>query len=149
MVYKVYKDGVLVSNDSLFEVGDYTVEMYAAKSTVYNESNHVTVNLTVKESLFDITFESSSVIADGGVHELVINGELPSGYTVSYTNNSGSEAGSYFAKAEILDANGSVVETHAAVLEIENPKNMEFDAYLSEFFVLYLEEDQLAVNIFC
>ena len=146
---KYYLDGKEVSKEDTYKPGTYEVEMYAAENMYYLESNHITVTVNVIESQFDISFESSSFIADGTEKTIVLSGNLPTEYTVEYENNSSSEVGTYYAKAYIKDASGSVVETHAAVMEIDNPKNEEFDKYLDEFFVEYLEEDQLSVNIFC
>lgn len=129
--------------------GTYTVELYAPKAGLYAESNHITVTIKIVKSLFDVKFNSVEVVADGTEKQIELTGTLPSGYTVKYENNKGTEAGQYFAKAEILDATGKVVETHRAVLDINYPENEEFAEYLDEFFVTYLEEDQLSVNIFC
>jgi len=146
---KFYKDGVLVGKDALYSVGTYTVEMYAKESTYYKDSQTISVELNVKESLYGLSFGNVTVEADGTEKEIVLTGDLPEGYTVKYTNNKGTLAGNYLALAEVCDASGKVVETHAAVLEINNPKNAEFDKYLDDFFVEYLEGDQLSVNIFC
>ncbi len=146
---KFFKDGEEVGKDALYTVGTYSVEMFAKESTYYKDSSSVTVELNVKESLYGLSFNNVVVEADGTEKEVVLTGDLPDGYTVNYTNNKGIEAGNYYAKAEVCDASGKVVETHAAVLEINNPKNTEFDEYLDNFFIEYLEGDQLSVNIFC
>ncbi len=129
--------------------GTYTVELYAPKTGLYAESNHVIVTIKIVKSLFDVQLKSLDVIYDGTEKTVELEGTLPTGYTVKYENNKATEVGQHFAKAEILDANGKVVETHRAVIDINYPENPDFTKYLDEFFVEYLEEDQLAVNIFC
>jgi len=145
----VDNDGNPVSTEQLIKEGTYSLELYAPENDLYKESNHVKVTVNVIKSKFDIQYNSKEVEANGSEQSLLIEGTLPSGYIVEYTNNKGTEDGSYFAVATIKDANGVVVETHNAVLKIENPENEEFKKYLDEFFVSYLEEDQLSVNIFC
>lgn len=141
------KNRVTVSN--INTPGVYNFEIYFSGNSYYNESEHLNIEVTVVESLFDVVFESKKVIADGNTHSIELTGNISAGYTVEYENNSGSEDGKYYAVANIKDSSGNIVETHRAVLEIENPENEEFAEYLDEFFVWYLEGDQLAVNIFC
>lgn len=134
---------------SYVKPGTYVVELYAEAAGLYAESNHVFVTINIVKSMYDIKFESKEVIADGAEHKLELTGTLPSGFSVEYENNTGTVDGSYFAKAHIKDESGKIVETHQAVLKIDNPENEEFDKYLDEFFVTYLEDDQLSVNIVC
>ncbi len=143
------ENGKVVYIDDLTYVGVHNLELYAKENDFYKESNHVKVTFNVIKSKFDIKFDSKEVIADGTEKTLEITGELPAEFTVEYQNNKGIEDGLYFAVATIKNAAGEVVETHNAVLKIENPENEEFKKYLDEFFVSYLEEDQLSVNIFC
>ena len=129
--------------------GVHNIEVYVRGNYYYKDSNHVKVTLTVIESQFDIEFNSKKIIADGEEHKVEIEGTLPEGYTVEYVDNTGSVDGTYLAVATILNESQEVVETHNAVLVIDNPEHEEFQAYLDEFFVWYLEGDQLSVNIFC
>lgn len=129
--------------------GVYNLEVYLKEADYYKESNHVNITVNVIESQFDVVFASKKVIADGNAHAVELEGELPEGYSVAYENNTGSEDGKYFALAHIKDANNEIVETHRAVLIIDNPEHEEFKQYLDDFFVFYLEDDQLSVNIFC
>lgn len=145
----VDENGEKVDVKSFVKPGTYIVELYAEAAGLFAESNHVTVTINIVKSMYDIKFESKEVIADGTEHVLEITGNIPSGYTVEYENNKGIDDGNYFAKAYLKDASGKVVETHQAVLKIDNPENEEFAQYLDEFFVTYLEDDQLSVNIFC
>ncbi len=141
------KNQVKVSD--LVVPGVYNLEVYFAASVNYKESEHKNIVFTVIESLFDVSFVSKTVVADGNTHSIELSGSLPSGYTVEYENNSGSVDGKYYALANIKDSSGKIVETHRAVLEIDNPEHEEFATFIDEFFVWYLEGDQLAVNIFC
>ena len=143
------KDGNKVSFSDLTKEGTYEVEAYAPENEIYLESNHVKITFNIVESKYGIRFDSKEVVANGQEQKIELEGTLPSGYTVEYANNTGVEDGSYYATATIKDASGNAVETHYAVLKIENPENEEFKKYLDEFFVEYLEGDQLSVNIFC
>ena len=129
--------------------GTYKVVLYAGKAGLYEESERITVTINIIKSLFDVKFNSIDTVYDGTEKKVELEGNLPAGYTVRYENNKATEVGQTFAKAEILDANGKVVETHRAVIDINYPENEDFAAYLDEFFVLNLEDDQLSVNIYC
>lgn len=142
-------NGKEIKLSELTKVGKYELEVYAKENSFYLESNHVQISLEIVQSMYGVQFNSTTVIADGTEKKLELTGELPTGFTVEYANNKGTEDGSYFATATIKNASGEVVETHYAVLKVENPENEEFNKYLDEFFVEYLEEDQLSVNIFC
>lgn len=149
ITYKYTLDGKTINKNDIYKVGTYQVEMYAPENNFYLESNHVTINLEVVESLFDVCFESQEFIKDGNEKQIELSGTLPQGYTVEYVNNKATNVGTYYAMANIKDSTGTVVETHAATLSIDYPKNEEFEEYLDSFFVTYLEGDQLSVNIFC
>ena len=142
-------DGKEIQLSSLNKEGIYEIEIYAKGNSLYLESNHVNVTLSLVKSMYGIEFNSKTEIADGTEKTLEITGTLPAGFTVEYSNNKGTKDGSYYATASIKNAAGEVVETQNAVLKIENPENEGFKKYLDEFFVEYLEEDQLSVNIFC
>lgn len=143
------ENGNSTSTDKIVKPGIYNIEIFVKENQFYKESNHVKIAVNIIESQFDITFESKKEIADGTEKKLEIEGTLPSGYTVEYENNLGTEDGNYYATAIIKDSSDKVVETHRAVLIIDNPENEDFQEYLDEFFVEYLEGDQLSVNIFC
>lgn len=147
--FVVYKDGVEVSDSSLYTEGSYVVEIIAKQSTLYNEAK-VSVNVTVANTLHGISFSDQTVEYDGEEHSIFVHIEnLPEGYKVRHTGNIGTDVGNYYAIAELIDESGNVVETHAATLSIVYPKNAEFETYLDEFFFEHLEEDLLSINIFC
>ena len=141
--------GMIIDANTIGRPGTYNLELYALGSKTHEESNHVNVQVVVLKSKYGINFTSKEEVADGTEKKIEIEGTLPSGYTVEYENNTGTEPGKYYAKANIKDASGKVVEVHKAVLNIEIPENEEFAEFLDEFFVAFLEEDQLSVNIFC
>ena len=146
---KITQNGKTLTEADIRKEGVYTIDMYASKLGGYGDSNHVTITLTVIKTKFDISFDDVSYEYDGTEKKVELTGSLPEGYTVAYENNVGKEPGKYKAIAKIKDSNDQVVETHAATLTIENPENEEFKLFLDEFFVAYLEGDQLSVNIFC
>lgn len=148
ITYTYYKDGKKVSTSALNTPGDYQVKITALENSTYKETS-VTINVKTVKSLLGLSFDSAKVEYDGNEHTLELTGELPADYEVEYVSNSGTETGNYYALAYVKNASGEVVETHAAVLEIVNPENAEFNEFLDMFFVEFLEGDQLSVNIFC
>lgn len=146
----VKKGEQTVSSNSLYKIGTYTVELKAEKSTFYKESEVTSISVVVKESQFDsVSFASQDVLYDGQEHSLTLTGTLPENYSVTYENNVGTDAGIYYSKAQIKNANNEIVEQHCAILNIKKPNNEAFETYLDNFFVEYLEGDQLSINIFC
>ncbi len=145
----VKQNGVQVDKTALDLPGEYQIEMFALASLNYKASNHVTVNFTVRMSQFEVSYKDQDFVCDGNAKSIELTGNLPEGYTVSYSNNTGTDAGTYYAVAQIKNAAGETVEEHYATMTIDNPDNAEFEAYLDDFFVEYLEGDQLSVNIFC
>ncbi|MCI2068552.1 MAG: hypothetical protein LKJ88_03140, partial [Bacilli bacterium] len=95
-----YKDNVLT------DVGKLTaVASFSHSNKNYNDIPDKTATLTVsKSSLSGISFSGSTVTYDGNPHSLSITGTLPSGVTVSYTNNGQTDAGSYDVVAHFSDS---------------------------------------------
>jgi hypothetical protein len=98
-----YKDNVLT------DVGKLTaVASFSHSNKNYNDIPDKTATLTVsKSSLSGISFSGSTVTYDGNPHSLSIAGTLPSGVTVSYTNNGQTDAGSYDVTAHFSDSTGN------------------------------------------
>ena len=144
--FKYYKDGVEVTSSTLRTPGTYTVDIIASKSASF-KANVKTITVTTMFSQFGLEFNDLTVEADGQTYSIEFEGQVSDGYTVSYENNVGSEVGVYLAKAYVKDENDEIVETHAAILNILNPVNEEFDLFLDDFFIKYLEGDQLSINI--
>lgn len=141
-------DGEIIEEGTINVPGTYSAEAYAAESAHYKESAKQKFTLTTYYSNFDISYDDSYISYDGNSHDITLTGTLPSGYTVSYEDNSGTDVGNYFATAFIKDSSGNVVEEHRATLTIDNPHNEEFESYLDSFLVEYFEGDLLSVNIF-
>ena len=142
-------DKILPSN-ALYKVGVYKVELSTEKTAYYKESEKVVIDVEIKESRFEgISFASEEVTYDGLEHSLALSGTLPVGYSVTYQNNAKVAPGTYFAAAEIRNSDNEVVEEHRAILKINTADHEAFENYLDNFFIEYLEGDQLSVNIFC
>ncbi|MCM1130241.1 MAG: DUF885 domain-containing protein [Roseburia sp.] len=147
---EVKSNGKVIDTSYIYEKpGTYELEVYAKKSKHYLESNHIKIQLEVKESILGISFENESFVADGSEKQLLLKGELPAGYSVEYKNNTGTTKGKYYALATIKNASGEVIEQHRAILSIDNLDDALFEAYLDDFFVSYLEGDAISINIFC
>ena len=99
-------------------------------------------------SKYGISFSDTAYIKDGFSKELVITGNLPSGFSVKYENNKGTDVGEYYATCYIYDENNKLDETHHATLIIENDDSFAFNLFLDQFLTWYLGEDQFASNIF-
>lgn len=143
------ENGQKIDLNNITNEGIYLLEVYAEENGYYLESNHINIEFNLYRSLFDIEFNSKEVIANGEEQKIEIEGKLPEGFTVEYKNNTGTEDGIYFAEANIKNEKNEIVETQYAVLKIDNPENPEFKKFLDDFFIEYLEGDQLTVNIFC
>lgn len=148
LIYTWYKNGKQLSNQNVHTTGDYTVKITAKATKNYQIPKAVEVNVKVVDSLYGLDFVSQTVVCDGTPKKIELTGEIPSNVTVEYTDNEGTEAGKYYATAKVKDSTGKVIETHAAVLNIVNPKNELFDDFLDEYFVWNLEGDQYSVNLF-
>ena len=68
-----------------------------------------------------VTFESKTVDFNGATHTLTITGTLPTGVSVTYTNNSGTNVGTYEATA-VLSGEGYNTLTLTATLTINAPQ---------------------------
>ena len=99
-------------------------------------------------SKYGIAFNDTVYEKDGFEKQLEITGSLPAGFTVSYENNTGRDAGSYYATCHIYDETDTLVESHNATLIIENKKNFAFNLYLDQFLAWYLNGDNFACNVF-
>ena len=91
--------------------------------------------------------ESQYYEYDGEVHSVEINGPVANGFEVVHENNHQTEAGKYYVTSKLVNKNTlEVVDVYYSILEIDNPVNEEFEAYMDEFLVLLLEGDQRSVN---
>lgn len=150
--YEQIVDIKILENDKeikyldLFKKGNYTVILNAKESSHYKKSNEIVINLIVKDSLFDVSFNDLDVKADGTEKKLLLTGSLPIGYSVDYENNSAIESGVYQAVAKIIDPNGYVVETHRATLTIDNPDNIAFNSWVNDYFINQITAKKYLLN---
>ena len=116
---------------------------------VLSASSFALVACNNNEGIDQIVFEDETFVYDGNAHSIYVD-NLPGGYTVVYENNTGTDTGNYYATASIKETStDNVVKELRATMTIDNPDNEAFEQYLDDFLVMYLEGDQLSVNIFC
>lgn len=63
----------------------------------------------IKTCILSVSFEGEEVTYDGDAHSLVINGTLPSGVLVTYTNNEKIDVGAYVVTAHFTDTTGNYI----------------------------------------
>src|SRR5690606_13754064 len=91
---------VSYTGNGLTDVG--TQEVVATITGANYEDLVLKANLTItKADITGVTFTGGSFVYDGVVKSLTINGVLPIGVTVSYSNNSRTDAGSQTVTATI------------------------------------------------
>ncbi|MGN0817797.1 MAG: MBG domain-containing protein [Candidatus Coproplasma sp.] len=119
----VVPDGVTVSYDSASAVNAGVYNATATLSGVGYATKTLQATLTIeKAELSGITFEDKTVTWDGDEHSVLISGNVPSGVSVSYTDNTGSDVGTYSATATLTGAN-YIPLTLEATLTITRPSN--------------------------
>ena len=135
--YKIEYVGNDVSQIGIHEV---TAEIYQGNETKPLDS--LTANIIIKGKL-----ESQEFIYDGESHSLSLNGEVKEGFNVIYSNNNQVEVGKYYVEAKLeKQSDKTIVDTYYAIMEIDYPKNEEFEAYMDEFLIALLEGDQRSIN---
>ncbi|MCI7003449.1 MAG: hypothetical protein MR904_03800 [Clostridia bacterium] len=103
-------EGVSVSsysNNRKTNAGSYTASVTFNYDTLnHNKPNLQNCNWLInKVDILGIKFENKKVVYDSNVHTLLIDGVLPEGVMVKYTNNSASEIGKYNATATLSGQN--------------------------------------------
>ncbi|MCI2069023.1 MAG: MBG domain-containing protein [Bacilli bacterium] len=99
-----YKDNSLTAAGSI-----------KATASFKGDANHnaiadLNATLTIaKSTIAGISFTGASYVYDGSAHSLAITGTLPSGVTVSYTDNGQTDAGTYSVTAHFSDSTGNYV----------------------------------------
>ncbi|MBW3519941.1 MBG domain-containing protein [Flavobacterium sp. NKUCC04_CG] len=109
---------VTYTNNDQIDAGTYTVTATIIGGTNYEDATLTAVLTIEKAAVSGITFDSQTVIYDGAVKSLVLTG-LPTGATVSYTNNDQIDAGTYTITATINGGTNYEDATLSAVLTIE------------------------------
>ncbi len=100
-------DVIFLQNGHIFsgatDAGEYDLTArLILPSPYYVEKNDVPVKLTVRKKTIDmrdVSFPNATYTYDGTEKSIEITGDLPSGVSVSYTNNKGTDAGVYRAVA--------------------------------------------------
>ncbi|MDR0228337.1 MAG: MBG domain-containing protein [Flavobacteriaceae bacterium] len=117
---------VTYTNNKQIEVGTYKVTATINGGKNYNDLV-LDANLTItKATIKGITLTDASFEYDGKVKELAINGTLPTGVTVAYTNNKQTEVGTYKVTATInggKNYNDLVLEANLTITKNELNSN--------------------------
>lgn len=101
-------DGVTVAYENNSAVNAGTYEAKAVLSGEGYVTLTLDATLTIEKATLDasaFTFEDDTVPYDGKAHSLKVEGELPAGVTVTYSNNGKTEAGTYEVKATLSGSN--------------------------------------------
>ena len=147
---------VLVSNDeqkakiynaTYYTEGVHQVEFRIPESKNYQEYNGFYEITTVYNEI-NCGIRSTDFIYDGEVKSLELEGELPEGYYVEFINNDQVEYGSYDVSALIYNADNELMYTSNAIMNIDYPKDEEFESFLDEYFISMFSGDQLSINFF-
>ncbi len=121
---------VAYENNTGTNAGTYNAVAKFTGDANYNAIPNMNATLTINKATYNmtgITFADVTVIYDGAEHKVVINGTLPTGVTVAYTNNVGTNVGTYNAVAKFTgDANYNAIADMNAVLTIKTG-TMSFD----------------------
>lgn len=110
------------SNNKKTNAGNYT----ASATFNYDKTNYNTPNIQnltweiKKATITGITFSGKTFGYDGNEKEIKISGTLPSGATVTYTNNKKTDAGTYNAIATISGANYETLTLNAKLVILPN-----------------------------
>lgn len=135
-------------NNSQTKVGSYLV-----KASLYNKERktidgefYSTLDITLPAKI-----ESKSFLVDGSVHSLVLESmylEENDHLVIEYENNNQTLMGKYYVKAIVKDNTGKVLEEFYGIMTLDNPKNLEFEDFIDDVFVLLFEGDQISINQF-
>lgn len=102
-------------------VGDYVLYYFINNGYDYKYTINITVLPSGTDSglvdLSDIEFKDNELVANGSAQSLTITGDLPSGVTVEYLNNTLTNAGTTQAVA-IFKKDGLEIERRYAVLTV-------------------------------
>ena len=91
---------VKYSNNNKVNVGVYNVTATITATNYETMTRTATLRITGKQ-ITGITLEDASFQYDGQPHSLEVTGELPSGVSVSYTNNGKTDSGTYKVSATL------------------------------------------------
>ncbi|WP_257658797.1 Ig-like domain-containing protein [Parapedobacter lycopersici] len=118
---------VSYANNSRTDVG--TQEVTATVSGDNYEDLVLTADLTITvTSITGITLEDGSFVYDGTAKSLAITGDLPPGTSVSYANNSRTDAGSQEVTATVSGDNYDDLELTATLTIAPAERTLDFPA---------------------
>lgn len=117
-------EGVSVSyeNNKMTNVGQITATAkFSHNNPDYNEIPDMTATLTITRNVIaGLSLNNKTVTYDGQEHSLLVEGELPTGAIVTYTNNNQASVGTYYVEATIADEAGNYEPLYlSATLTIE------------------------------
>ena len=91
---------VTYTNNNKVSVGTYTVNAKIT-ATNYNTLNLSATLRILGQSITGVTFENATFQYDGSAHSIAVSGTIPSGVSVSYSNNNKTESGTYTVTANL------------------------------------------------
>ena len=114
---------VSYSNNDKTDAGVYTVTANFTGNANYNAIAPIPATLTIEKATYDmsgISMANKTVTYNGQAHSLAIEGTLPTGVTVSYSNNDKTDAGIYTVTANFTgNANYNAIAPISATLTIK------------------------------
>ena len=137
------------------EVGTYKYTLKTKETATRSAIDPVEITYNVVESKTGMVFRSATKVTDGNTLVGIYLEPEKDGvtldtnkYSVVYENNEAKVQGIYYAKAKIVDkATQEEVETYRAILTVDYPTNAEFDEYVNETFIDYIDGDQISINL--
>ena len=119
--HSIFVEGVLPSdieveytNNGQINAGEYEVTAkFVGDETKYELPEDMVATLTINKATYDmsnISFKDSIVEYNGEIKSIEIEGNLPEGVTVSYTNNNQTEIGTYEVVANFASDNSNYYE---------------------------------------
>lgn len=117
---------VYTPQQGYIDAGTYPIVISATETTDYLAVSK-TINLIIeKANITGVIFNGANFTYDGTPHSLAVTG-LPAGATVTYTNNTQTQAGTYEATAIIMLPNYNDLELTAALIINKANQAITFD----------------------
>ena len=138
--HSIYVDGapsyatVTYTNNGKKSVGVYTVTAKIS-SPNHNTLTKTAILTILGQDITGVTFSDKSFEYDGKSHSLEVEGELPEGVSVSYTNNGKTDSGTYKVTAKLTGEGYNPLEL-TANLTI-TPAKLNKPGYFSDKSFIY------------
>ncbi|MBQ2740816.1 MAG: hypothetical protein IJF39_04285 [Clostridia bacterium] len=114
---------VVYENHLATDAGEYLA--VAVLSGEGYQTLRMEAKLTIqKADILGVVLEGDSFVYDGEIKNLVIEGELPEGVSISYQNNGKTEAGSYSVSAVLSGKNYNTLTLEAVLRILPNLKGL-------------------------